>query len=106
MRTAASSSSSGRLSLNGLITKLVNSRIKQDPLFGQREFTEKQVIETLRINKFEPSDFNSETLCEVLIRECDVFRIPRSKDMYSSKMANHMKKTNEDQMQPEKTKRK
>lgn len=93
--TAASSFSSGLLSQNGLITKLVNSRIKQDPVFGQREFTEKQVIETLRINKFGTSNFNPETLCEVLIQECDVFKIPRSKDMYTSKMADYMENTEE-----------
>ena len=93
-----SSSSSGRFSQEGLITALVNSRIKQDPFFGQREFTEKQVIETLRMGKFEASNFNPKILCEVLIQECDVFRIPRSKDRYSSRMANFMEKTDEENL--------
>ena len=71
--------------LFGLITSLINDRLRQDGVHGHTIYTEEMVVELLDLNKLEKD--NLVALAKVLGEECEIFK-HTDEEKYNSKMVN------------------
>lgn len=69
--------------LFGMITSLINDRLRQDRVHGHTIYTEEKVVELLGLNTLKKD--NLVALAKVLGEECDIFK-HTDKEEYSSKL--------------------
>ena len=69
--------------LFGLITSLINDRLRQDRVHGHTTYTEEEVVELLGLNTLKGG--NLVALAKVLGEECDIFK-HTDKDEYKSRL--------------------